>query len=363
MLVALLLAIAASAVPATSEAPTASPSAELPVFEQEDGPLADSALAWDDECSAGSGSGCGLSVLQRHGLKKQSVVLTVEGSPPPAAGAAASPAAGAAPSGAAPSPAPALGDAGVGAAGAAGNASAHSLSGAAGLELGAPAAPASGAQPMAVGWRAIGVWRRLQDRSLDAATSRAALLRAVGGLVVLALGVACICDLAARCRHVARFRQCRRKVQHVHRELLRQDHDLPLCPYCIEFVRGQPSSGKVVFHCGHCFHLACANRFFVDHQERAGLCPICCDSMAKAKAPEAVCAAREGESKGGEPGSSQISSLEESGRSFLLTSLRRMYPETISEACMLRWAACHVEIWLQEIARPKYRSLLCQCRR
>lgn len=167
--------------------------------------------------------------------------------------------------------------------------------------------------------------------------------------ISLLVAAGCLCHAWDRWKHDAHFRECRRKVDQLHHHLTRHDSDDPMCPYCVDFVKGTKSSGKVVFLCGHCFHLKCANSHFRNHQERAGLCPICCKGMAKAYEDDPP-----------EPeGTSLFSTgLEEGRRSFLLASLRRMYPEVISEACMLRWACCSVETWHQELEKPKYKSIL-----
>mmetsp|Transcript_116496 Transcript_116496/g.371782 ORF Transcript_116496/g.371782 Transcript_116496/m.371782 type:complete len:361 (-) Transcript_116496:52-1134(-) len=355
LLVALLLA----AVTATNcEALLAGASLELSPLEHEEASVG-WALDGDDECLEGSpgasDAACGLNALQRRGSRRTTPSLSL---------------------GLAAREATAEGRPGSGADSPGVRAAAAKVPAVASPTEAEASRNGAGSGPPTP---ALDRWRLLfQD--LGAAASGDARLRTAGALCFLALGALCVCDAAARWRHRARFLECVRKVQHVHRELVRQDHDHPLCPYCIEFVQGAPSSGKVVFLCGHCFHLSCANSFFRDHQERAGLCPICCEGIAKVA--EQPCGGRAGTSKAapgaaeapaaaegataaptsGPRGAPQNSSLKEGGRSFLLTSLRRMYPETISEACMLRWASCHVEIWLQELTQPKYKSFLCRPR-
>merc|ERR1711920_816288 len=73
----------------------------------------------------------------------------------------------------------------------------------------------------------------------------------------------------------SRFLLCQQKVKRVREAFLGNTNELPLCPYCVEFVKKKPTPSKVVFICGHTFHLACANAWFKETPERAGSCPIC----------------------------------------------------------------------------------------
>lgn len=312
--------------------------------------MADEALAFalegDDECLARSdsssgeaGTGCGLNALQRGGARMVRTALALDGAAVPPMAAASGDTFAQAREPAAAGPGQAENPAGVR------------------EPVPALALPALGPRKtFAVAWG----WTGEEGSDSSVGLSAASLLRWMAIGLLLAC---CTCDLAARWHHRACFLECRRKVQHVHRELLRQDRDQLLCPYCIEFVRSEPISSKVVFHCGHCFHLHCANSFFREHEDRAGLCPICSESGAEAgRTGEAVAGPQALLAPEGADGSpcgspSSFASGEDCGRSFLLASLRRMYPDAVSEACVHRWASCHVETWLQELTCPKYKSL------
>lgn len=159
-------------------------------------------------------------------------------------------------------------------------------------------------------------------------------------LAVFTLVMCCMYDTAASWLHRARFLSCERKVQRVHEVFLSLRGELPLCPHCVEFVSSQASPNTVVFLCGHRFHMDCANEWFVERACKAGRCPIC-----EGRAPVLGLEVEE-----------QPSCRDES-KCFLLRSLRKQYPEIISEECCNRWAHCHTEIWLSELSCPRYTSI------
>mmetsp|Transcript_66554 Transcript_66554/g.214486 ORF Transcript_66554/g.214486 Transcript_66554/m.214486 type:complete len:476 (-) Transcript_66554:69-1496(-) len=204
-------------------------------------------------------------------------------------------------------------------------------------------------------------------------------------------------DVVGYIRLRARFRMCQKKVRHVHQAFHEQDHDLPLCHYCLEFVHSKPISSRVVFHCGHTFHMICANEYFHACKDTGGGCPTCEGALAVARAAQepaveaagaaadaSIAAARsaptvgpqtkeadavaqvvldrevEAADNGGDespssPGSTSATS--EEGRRFLAASLQRMYPELVSKALAQRWSSCHIEIWLSELVCPAYASV------
>lgn len=174
------------------------------------------------------------------------------------------------------------------------------------------------------------------------------------GLAAAALLVCCIYDAAAHWCHRAHFHSCQKKVRRVHEGLLNKKGELPLCPYCIEFIPNQSSPSKVVFLCGHRFHTDCANRWFQEHPEEAGRCPIC----EAASPPSTEDGAAGGDRTGAEAAASNSDTCNDEAQIFILKSLHRRYPEFVPESCVQRWASCHTEIWLSELTCPRYNSIL-----
>lgn len=152
-------------------------------------------------------------------------------------------------------------------------------------------------------------------------------------LVTAVFVLCCLCDAAARWLHRARFYSCVSKVRQVHEVFRKRKGEQLLCPYCVEPISTRSmSSGPVVFLCGHRFHTDCANRWFLENPGKSGRCPTC-------EGPE-------------------ISSRTKcESLAFILSSLRRKYPDIITDANLKRWASCHTEIWLSELQCPKYRSM------
>jgi len=159
----------------------------------------------------------------------------------------------------------------------------------------------------------------------------------LGLFVSLSILVSCgIYDMAARWRHLANFHACHKKLRRVHEELVNVNHDLTLCPYCVNDVQSQPSPTVVVFLCGHRFHMQCANRWFLEKPEATGKCPICAGFGTCDK---------------------EMSPSADAAKTFILKSLRKQYPGIISKDQVEHWASCHTETWLTELTRPRFKSI------
>jgi len=120
------------------------------------------------------------------------------------------------------------------------------------------------------------------------------------GLASAGLLAGALYDVLARRRHGARLLACRGDMQRVQEVLLAGDGDVPMCPCCLEYVRSSCFKSKVVFICGHSFHVGCANTCFL-LQDRAGgssrggaSCPLCAPSE---KTKERCCAVEEAEER------------------------------------------------------------------
>lgn len=150
-------------------------------------------------------------------------------------------------------------------------------------------------------------------------------------LVTSVLMLGCLYDAAARWLHRARFHSCVSKVRKVHEVFRKRKGEQLLCPYCVDPI--SKSSKPVVFLCGHRFHTDCANQWFVENPGKAGRCPTCENPHVSSRT---ICETL----------------------AFILGSLRRQYPDIISEANVNRWSSCHTEIWLTELRCPKYNSIL-----
>jgi len=162
-----------------------------------------------------------------------------------------------------------------------------------------------------------------------------ALLYGATGCVLLVTAVfvlGCLFDAAARWLHRARFYSCVRKMRQVHEVFRKRKGEQLLCPYCVDPISTRSTSGQVVFLCGHRFHTDCANRWFVENPGKSGRCPTC-------EGPEI-------------PSRTKCESL-----AFILGSLRRRFPDIITEANVNRWSSCHTEIWLTELQCPSYNSI------
>lgn len=196
------------------------------------------------------------------------------------------------------------------------------------------------------------------------------------GLGAVALLLCCIYDGSAHCLHRARFRQCQAKVQRAHEAFASKSGDLPVCPYCVEHISVKRGPNKVVFLCGHRFHVECSNKWFSEHPNQTAHCPICRDvepqlalckercGLACQHAKEPACqhqpaAQQESEPKEnvGEDGDANLAGRD-GALAFILQSLHRCYPEIINEGCVERWLGCNTEIWLSELTCPRYNSIL-----
>jgi hypothetical protein len=222
------------------------------------------------------------------------------------------------------------------------------------------------------------------------------------GLVATGLLVFCLYDVLCHWFHASRYANCKKKVKRVHEAFLSLQGELSLCPYCVTSVSGQPSSSHAVFHCGHRFHIECANRWFAEDTQNSKGCAICeGGSRRHAKAANAAArlpvtqspdecvpcgpafqpveAAREcgerlrpasvlpqdkeaGEvvadcpNAEDEEGQDPMNSVDEA-KNFMLQSLCREYPDIINKECLERWGTCHTEIWLAELRCPRYKSI------
>lgn len=164
----------------------------------------------------------------------------------------------------------------------------------------------------------------------------------------------CIWDAMAHWRHWAHFRACERKVRRANEVLSKRKGELPLCPFCVEPISGQPSPSKVVFLCGHRFHTDCCNEWFLESPAAAGRCPICEDGAPVQRQSKDGAAG----SPVAEDGDSANDGCNDEAQSFILLSLHKQFPEIISEACVKRWSSCHTQIWLSELNCPRYNSIL-----
>jgi len=150
-------------------------------------------------------------------------------------------------------------------------------------------------------------------------------------LVTSVLVLGCLYDAAARWLHRAHFCSCVSKVRKVHEVFRTRKGEQLLCPYCVEPISSSYSK-PVVFLCGHRFHTDCANRWFVENPGKAGRCPTCEKIEVNSR--------------------TKCETL-----TFILGSLRRKFPDIITEANVDRWSSCHTEIWLSELRCPRYNSI------
>lgn len=234
------------------------------------------------------------------------------------------------------------------------------------------------------------------------------------GFITTLLTVVALYDLSLWRSHRARVKSCKGDVRRVQHVLLQGESDDPLCPYCLETVRNTWIKSKVVFICGHCFHMDCANLCFEndDDDVQPATCPLCrcsgsCASytpaqkktsaelaaslqvalhVAKRRACKTVAIEGSVSDTGGlatdrDVGDcadlggtsetdtrSEVSDISdnfsicdgvpspEDVRTFLLASLHRKYPEFVSKTCIKRWNACHIEKWLTGLKTPVYDS-------
>jgi len=167
------------------------------------------------------------------------------------------------------------------------------------------------------------------------------------GLAASALMICLMNDMVSQWRHRARFRSCEQKVQRVHEVFTSRKGDLPLCPYCVEYVSSQASPSVVVFLCGHRFHTDCANRWLVEQECRDGHCPIC-EGPASHVPPVEDAEIAEGHAM----------NQPDEAKAFILRSLCKQYPDIVRRDCeMRRWCECHTELWLSELSCPRYSSI------
>lgn len=193
------------------------------------------------------------------------------------------------------------------------------------------------------------------DTHTFAESSAEMILYSVTSCAGLAASVLMIClmnDMVSQWRHRARFRSCEQKVQRVHEVFTSRKGDLPLCPYCVEYVSSQSSPSVVVFLCGHRFHIDCANRWLVEQECRDGHCPIC-EGPASHVPPIEDAEIAEGHAM----------NQPDEAKAFILQSLCKQYPDIVRQDCARRWCECHTEIWLSELSCPRYSSIFQSSRR
>lgn len=247
--------------------------------------------------------------------------------------------------------------------------------------------------PASLGLGHGGLWAEREKLVEIGATILLGTLACCAGAAAAALTVCCVYDTASYWYHQVHFHSCLRKVKRVHKVFSRFKGELPLCPYCVETITCQASPQKVVFLCGHRFHMDCANRWLLENPgKKAGRCPICCegasawapvadkprattDGGAITDGPRAAAPAKLQESIRGsaeETDAPSIDSNEEAedpsmdysvsdeALAFILGSLHRRYPEIIPKSCVTRWFSCNTELWLTELACPRWqRSYPC----
>lgn len=153
-------------------------------------------------------------------------------------------------------------------------------------------------------------------------------------LTPLLFMLCCLLNGGAHYFKQSKFTSCQRKVQNLHNSL-GLGCDTPVCPCCVEVVSSTASqSSKIMFHCGHCFHMNCVNKWFRDHPGSATICPVC---MSAPEVEEEI-----------DPETPDDHSRNEE-RSFILGNLHKRYPAIITEEVVQRWKVCHTEIWLKEM--------------
>lgn len=205
------------------------------------------------------------------------------------------------------------------------------------------------------------------------------IVACLAGVAAAALAICLLYDVASYWYHKVHFHSCLRKVERVHEAFSRRKGELPLCPYCVESIAEQASPQKVVFLCGHRFHMDCANRWFLENPgKKAGRCPICSEGpltfpFEQAVGPAAVRAAPpaaapawaavpvdaevaclEVDASDSTPSPALNDSVSDEAQGFILSSLHRRYPEIISRACVKRWLSCNTELWLSELSCPRW---------
>lgn len=161
------------------------------------------------------------------------------------------------------------------------------------------------------------------------------------GLVCVLLSVCGLYDVVSRWRHMSRYRACREKIQRVHENFQQGTQELAMCPICVgplpQASENSKSGNDISFLCGHRFHEDCCQSWSHRFRDSSGRCPVC-------NVPHSSTTV-------------QQSDEECEVKKFVLRSLRDQYPEIISEHHLERWASCHTEIWLAELAVPLYVSI------
>eukprot|EP00929_Paragymnodinium_shiwhaense_P013228 TRINITY_DN121093_c0_g1_i1.p1 TRINITY_DN121093_c0_g1~~TRINITY_DN121093_c0_g1_i1.p1 ORF type:complete len:312 (+),score=91.94 TRINITY_DN121093_c0_g1_i1:140-1075(+) len=175
----------------------------------------------------------------------------------------------------------------------------------------------------------------------------------------VALLVCAAYDLGAHWFHWARFRSCEAKVKRAHEAFHSKSGDLALCPYCVESLSMKRGPSKVVFLCGHRFHVQCSNKWFSENPLSSTHCPICRD-VDPFSGPCQPClpGAEEAEAAAGATKATEEASAVDGAFGFILQNLHRMHPAIVSEDSVARWMKNNTEIWLSELKCPRYNSRL-----
>eukprot|EP00913_Durusdinium_trenchii_P002084 g1925.t1 len=156
-----------------------------------------------------------------------------------------------------------------------------------------------------------------QSGSVAAIASTLCILATLFSLILAALVVCVILlDRALSWKHQATYYACRRQVQRVQEALMKGKDNLSLCPCCVECTLNTQAPKKVKFLCGHGYHLDCINSWFQENPQSVGCCPVC-----------------------------EVGKLQQETR-------RTRRKETTE-----RWAGCNAELWLTELACPRYSSI------
>ncbi|CAK9094924.1 unnamed protein product [Durusdinium trenchii] len=200
-----------------------------------------------------------------------------------------------------------------------------------------------------------------QSGSVAAIASTLCILATLFSLILAALVVCVILlDRALSWKHQATYYACRRQVQRVQEALMKGKDNLSLCPCCVECTLNTQAPKKVKFLCGHGYHLDCINSWFQENPQSVGCCPVCevgklQQERQKGQSWLSVC--HELRSCGSEKGEVCIDAPRDEAQTFILHSLHRRYPAIISEESLERWAGCNAELWLTELACPRYSSI------
>lgn len=176
------------------------------------------------------------------------------------------------------------------------------------------------------------------------------------GLAWTLLSVCCVYDTLLHWRHRHHWSICVQKIQRVHNVFTSGSGDIHLCPMCVEFVPDDNTQNKVKqamvmqFLCGHRFHSECLQTYFRANPKQQGRCPIC-------ELPHSFsCHSHPHHEPNDREACRSVNAIDEI-KSFFLASLKRQYPEIITDLNVSHWNTTHTEIWLSELECPRYLSI------